>query len=138
MAETTAQFQVRIRSDPALVAGVRRGVEAFALAHGLNDAQTADIGLCVNEAIANIIRHAYRGERDRPIEITATDHGNEIRIDLRDWGTGVVPDVDCARHDPLTPGGLGLPCLKKLMDGLEFVRQPDGMLLRMSKRKSQA
>jgi anti-sigma regulatory factor (Ser/Thr protein kinase) len=42
-----------------------------------------------------------------------------------------VPDLDAARHDPLKPGGLGLPCMKQLMGSVEFVPQADGMLLRM-------
>lgn len=137
MPEAPEQFHVRILSNPANIAGVRRDVEAFASAHGLNDAQVAEVGLCVNEAIANVIRHAYHKAHDKPIELTATAREGLIEIDLRDWGTGVVPDLSREKNDPLTPGGLGLPCLKKLMDGLEFVRQPDGMLLRMSKRKSQ-
>ena len=39
-----------------------------------------------------------------------------------------------APHDPLKPGGLGLICLKKLMDEVTYTRLIDGMVLTLVKR----
>ena len=33
----------------------------------------------------------------------------------------------------MQPGGLGLVCIRSLMDEVQYVTQPDGMLLRMTK-----
>jgi anti-sigma regulatory factor (Ser/Thr protein kinase) len=124
-------------SDPAAIAPARKSVETFAEAAGFDAPAVYDVGLCVNEAIANVIRHAYNGVTTRPIELAGDVNGNTLTITLRDWGNGRVPDFT---HPPdplkaLRPGGLGLPCLKKLLDGLAFEPQPDGMLLRMTKVK---
>src|SRR5918997_7060424 len=62
---------LNVTSDPANLAPVRRACEAFARTHGLDDAATADVGLCVNEAMANVTRHAYGGATDRPVVVTA-------------------------------------------------------------------
>ena len=35
-----------------------------------------DVGLCVNEALANVMRHAYGGATDRPIVIRAWREGD--------------------------------------------------------------
>ncbi|MGN6626737.1 MAG: ATP-binding protein, partial [Tepidisphaeraceae bacterium] len=50
--------------------------------------------MCVNEALANIIRHAYQSAADRPIELRLFMDGPLLRMELRDWGSGVVPKVD--------------------------------------------
>ena len=131
-------IELHLTSDPAQIAGARRAAEAFAERHGFNADSIANIGLCVNEALANVIRHAYDNRHDRPIEMRMQVGTESLRIELRDWGHGRVPKraIEAAgTRDPMQPGGLGLPCLKQLLDGIEFVPQPDGMLLKMTKRR---
>jgi len=138
---------LNVTSDPANLAPVRRACEAFCRSHGLDDAATADVGLCVNEAMANVTRHAYGGATDRPVVVTTESIAAEagraatstvgVRITIRDWGTGVNPLATPRReHDPTQPGGLGLVCLRQLVNEAVFEPQPDGgMLLTMVKRK---
>jgi anti-sigma regulatory factor (Ser/Thr protein kinase) len=96
----------------------------------------------VNEALANIMRHAYGGAKDRPIQINADpvdgSGGNHIRIAIRDWGNGVNPaSLPEKQYDPLTPGGLGLICMRKMMDETVYTPQPDGgMLVTMTKKRT--
>ena len=68
---TTPALRMDLTSNPAEIATARKSIEAFAGAAGFDTQATADIGLCVNEAIANIIRHAYNGAKDKPIEMHA-------------------------------------------------------------------
>jgi anti-sigma regulatory factor (Ser/Thr protein kinase) len=83
-----------------------------------------------------VIRHAYGNVYDRPIEISANVVDNSVQIQIRDWGNGVNPMcLPPKPADPLRPGGLGLVCLKQMMNELEFLPQPDGMLLRMTRKK---
>lgn len=138
---TTPSLKLTFESDPARIAPTRKSVEQFAADHGFDEQAVAELGLCVNEAIANIIRHAYAGAVDKPIELTAQVDGNQLTLELRDWGNGRVPDIqkaappDPANPKTLRPGGLGLPCLKTLLNDIQFHPQPDGMLLRMTKMK---
>jgi serine/threonine-protein kinase RsbW len=148
-------LRLEVPSDPAALAGVRRSIEAYATQAGFDAKAVADVGLCVNEAMANIIRHAYRGAVSRPILITAdllpaaaaaaagtrTDRADcgpaRLTVTIRDWGNGFNPSSLPARdRDPCTPGGLGLICLRQLMDTAVFTPQPDGMLLTMTKNKA--
>ena len=141
---SAGRLMLNVTSDPANLAPVRRACEAFCRSHGLDDAATADVGLCVNEAMANVTRHAYGGATDKPVVVTseslqASDGGNAgVRITIRDWGTGVNPlALPPKERDPLQPGGLGLVCLRQLVDEAVFTPQPDGgMLLTMIKRKT--
>src|SRR5262249_42630162 len=107
---------LKINSDPANLASVRRALEDFCAARGFDPKSTADVGLCANEAIANVMRHAYRGEKDRPIEVSACEVDGSLEVTIRDWGSGLVPPpAPGVAKDPLTPGGLGLICMEKLM-----------------------
>lgn len=133
---TTPVLHLDLTSDPAQIAGTRKRIESFTTDAGFDERAVADVGLCVNEAIANVIRHAYNGATDKPITLHAEVVGDTLTLALRDWGNGRVPDLNPKDPTtPLRPGGLGLPCLKALLDELKYEKQPDGMLLRMSKRK---
>jgi anti-sigma regulatory factor (Ser/Thr protein kinase) len=128
------QLHLRILSDPANVAGIRLAIEKMCADGGFDAKALEEVGLCVNEALANVIRHAYHEAFDKPIEIDARMESGAIHIAIRDWGNGAVPNVaEAKKLDPLKPGGLGLICLKKMMDQVVFVPQPDGMLLEMTR-----
>ena len=118
-------------SDPAHLAAVRRAIEAFCRSTDLDTAACDELGLVVNEAIANVIRHAYAGATDRPVAVTVDRHGRGVRIAIRDWGIGRVPKPtdNPAAADPLKPGGLGLICLRQLTDDVRFEPAADGGML---------
>jgi serine/threonine-protein kinase RsbW len=128
---------VTITSDPANIAEVRRQVEQVAASYGLGEQAVAEVGLCVNEALANVIRHAYGGAKDRPILVRAHCRDRALVVTIRDWGNGVNPATLPPRpFDPLEPGGLGLICLRRMMSDVTYVPQGDGgMLLVMTKAK---
>jgi anti-sigma regulatory factor (Ser/Thr protein kinase) len=140
---------LNVTSDPANLGPVRRACEAFCRRQGLDEAAAGDVGLCVNEAMANVTRHAYGGATDRPVAVVAeavdaigsavpdgSPAARSVRIVMRDWGNGVNPLMLPPKPpDPLQPGGLGLVCLRRLIDELAFEPQPDGMRLVMVKRK---
>ena len=130
-----AGLRLNVTSDPANLADVRHACEAFCLRCGLDAAAAGDVGLCVNEAMANVTRHAYAGATDKPVEISGRFDGAAVHISVRDWGSGELPPAR-PKFDPLTPGGLGLVCLRKLLDDLVYAPQPDGMLLTMTRRKA--
>ena len=127
-----AAMKLRVTSDPAFLAPVRRSVEHFSGQAGLDVKAAGELGLCVNEAMANVTRHAYGGATDKPVEVDVDFDGEAVRVRLRDWGHGHEPPTE-PKHDPLKPGGIGLVCLKQLLDGFEFTKLPDGMRLTMKR-----
>ena len=133
---SSRQIELKVDSDPANLAAVRKAVESFARNHGFAESCCGDVGLCINEILANVIRHAYNDRTDRPIEVRARVDGEELIVEIRDWGNGVDPSsVPAKPYDPLTPGGVGLICIRELMDQVTYHPQPDGMLTRMIKRR---
>ena len=131
------RIELRVMSDPANLAAVRKQIEALALASGFDERAVAEVGLCVNEAMANIIRHAYKGRHDQPIDVAAKAEEKQLTITLRDWGNGVDPSkLPCRPYDPLEPGGVGLICLGQWMDDVIYTLQDEGMLTTLVKRRT--
>ncbi len=121
------------------MAPTRIAIEEMAKGIGFDEKTVWNIGLCVNEAMANITRHAYGGRTDGRVEVTARREDDGIAIVLRDWGNGRDPSHLPPRPpDPMQPGGLGLICLRQMLDVVKFEPQPDGMrLLLVKKLKSE-
>src|SRR5690349_1081359 len=121
-----SKLRLKITSDPANLAQVRQAIEQLCDAHGFSSQARDEIGLCVNEAMANVIRHAYEGATDRPMEVSADFSDGTVRIAIRDWGNGVNPEtLPRPPRNPLKPGGLGLICLRQMMHEVTFTPQPD-------------
>lgn len=78
------------------------------LALGLD--QATPLGLVLNEALANVFKHARREDRPGRVELTARrESGGGVRIEVRDDGPGLPPGFE-----PERAPSLGL----KLMFGL--------------------
>src|SRR3954469_6851785 len=131
--------ELKITSDPANLAAVREAIEKLCRSAGFEETAIGEIGLCVDEGHANVIRHAYENATDRPIIIRAAFDGTQVIVTLRDWGNGVNPaELPPPRPDPLKPGGLGLVCMEKMLDEARFEPQPDGMLLTLRRKRNRA
>ena len=82
--------QISITSDPARLAEVRITVERISREVGFGEDEVSKLVLAVDEALTNIIRHGYEGQRGLPIELVfepepeSSRRGLEIRI--RDYG----------------------------------------------------
>jgi anti-sigma regulatory factor (Ser/Thr protein kinase) len=125
---------MRFQSSTANLSRVRKSIERFCETTQLDQPARDEIGLVVNEALANVIRHAYSNAQDKPIELLAERHHGGVRFHIRDWGNGEDPTHHHRTdRDPLVPGGLGLICMKRLMDEAKFIPQPHGhgMVLEM-------
>ncbi len=121
-------------SNPSNLSRVRKSIERFCGECSLDTPACDEIGLVVNEALANVIRHAYGNAKDKPIEMRAARLERGVRISIRDWGNGIIPMTDSSvEKDPLVPGGLGLICMRHLMNDMHFTPEPDGMLLVMTR-----
>ncbi len=133
--QESRELHMEVSSNPANLAQARKAVESLCQTCGFAEASWHEIGLVVNEAMANVIRHAYKGDKEQPMRLDAKFDDQAVHIWLRDWGNGVNPlNLPQSKRDRLEPGGIGLVCLKQLMDNVEFCPQEDGMLLKMSRR----
>jgi serine/threonine-protein kinase RsbW len=99
------------------VAVVRQALAGMADALDFDAAVLADMKMAVSEACTNVVVHAYE-DSDGVLEVDmiADDLGLTIRV--RDFGSGIHPQVNRSREVPAL--GLGLPLIAALSDAFEL------------------
>jgi anti-sigma regulatory factor (Ser/Thr protein kinase) len=126
-----AAVSLDIAADPRHLCLVRSMVRSFAHLAGFGGRQLDRIALAVDEACANVIRHAYGGRSDGEMTVTCliaeAAGGRSLVVRLLDRGREAaggleVPEV----HDPLVPGGLGLRLMHDIMDAVTYCRSDEG------------
>ena len=98
-----------------------------------------EILLAADEALTNIIRHAYEGKPGTMTVSVLTDE-EKIEIVLEDRGKKFdptrVPSPELPRHQP---GGLGIHFIRTIMDQMIYDDQgPAGNRLRLIKHKKKS
>ena len=92
---------------------------------GIED-ETFQVQLAVNEACTNIIEYAYSGDSEKPIKILCSMSGNDLVIEIRDWGKPFDPD-SVPQPDTESEllerkeGGIGIFLLRQMMDDVRYV-----------------
>ena len=135
-------LKLELQSNPEALCLVRATVERAAEVLHFHDSETRAIVRSVDEALANVMRHAYGGRTGLPIEMSchklqlggqkAAQGG--IAILLADKGVPLKPATLKSRSlDDIRPGGLGLHFIRQSMDEVEFTRKKGKNLLRMVK-----
>jgi serine/threonine-protein kinase RsbW len=134
-------LKLELRSSPSMACVVRGAMERLTEVFGFSAAECRSVTRAVDEALTNIIRHAYLGKTDQPIEVSCVripprgdggGHGFEVL--LSDRGPAVDPAKMRGRPlDEIKPGGLGLHFIRQSMDVVEFTRAHGTNQLRLAK-----
>lgn len=124
-----AQFRLVIPSQTRYLNLVTGLAKRAALVAGFDDATAAKVSIAVDEAVTNVILHAYGGEGDHSVELEVrfTDAALEVHI----WHTGhAIRAEDLDLPDPgeyirhPRKGGLGLLLMSRFMDAVDFSSDP--------------
>jgi serine/threonine-protein kinase RsbW len=135
-------LRIELRSDPELLCAVRGALAQLTEKLKFPEAECRAVVLAVDEALTNIIRHAYKGKTDRPItasfrRVEASLGGarkEAFEIILEDRGVTVDHTKLCGRAlEDVRPGGLGLHFIRESMDTVEFCRRNGRNQLRLMK-----
>src|SRR5262249_13857170 len=110
-------LRLQLLSDPQVLCGVRGAVSPIANAVGFGEEDCRAITLALDEAITNVIRHAYGGKTGKPIEIqfnlVSSANGGDgakpgLEIVLLDKGAKAKPNaLKGLPPGELRSGGLG-------------------------------
>ncbi len=142
MSRGSLLLRMELQSNPEMLCVVRQALGQLAAAMGFPEPDCRAVVLAVDEALTNIIRHAYLGNTGRPIEasfhrIQAARDGRRkdaLEIVLEDRGTAVNRKKLCGRAlEDVRPGGLGLHFIHRCMDTVEFNRRNGRNQLRLVK-----
>ena len=133
------RFQLTINSDMANLEQVSDFVLEMARQLQLAEQTTDHVQMAVDEAVTNVMEHAYGGRTDGRIDIKVHATERVLQIEIRDQGEPFDPNTiqEPNIHTPLSEraiGGLGVFFMRKLMDEVEFARDRRGNLTRMTKK----
>ena len=129
MKENTRIREINILSDIRNLSEARTQVSRFLLEEGLDESQIIDeIKLAIDEALTNIIEHAYQFQEGKEIDIQLKFNGRRFTVILHDRGRSFawekVPEPDPKRY--VREGredGWGVFLMKNLMD--EIIYHPN-------------
>ena len=121
------RMQFAMPSDPRYLPVVRGAMCALAAAIGWDEADCRAITLALDEALANVIRHAYHNCPGGLIELECRETAEGIEISLLDSGDAPDRSKICAREVGCDqPGGLGTHIIKDVMDTVSYEISPQG------------
>ncbi|NUO81641.1 ATP-binding protein [candidate division KSB1 bacterium] len=114
-------IEFRMSSDPKLLKIIRASVAHLCELIGFTPEQRNQTTLAVDEACANIIKYAYEGKTDQPIEITARLLEDGLEVILRDYGKKADHTQIKSRDlEDVRPGGLGVHLIQSTMDFVSY------------------
>ena len=124
-----------MRSHPCYLPIVRAMVGKLAAVIGWDESESRAITLAVDEALANVIRHAYHGRPDGQIELICRVGGGELEVRIQDTGDPPNPALICAREVGCDQvGGLGTHIIRDVMDTVSYQVFPEGNRFTAAKR----
>lgn len=131
-------LQVALPVDARLLPKTRQALAGY-LEEMVGESDTLhDVILAVDEACANVIRHAFPDGADPGVyEIRTEIDDDEVRVLVEDRGVGVDPDVmgDGRVADPEAMSGRGLAIMRALMSEVDVApKEEGGTRVVMSKR----
>lgn len=120
-------LDLTFHSCPSRLKDVRQAVAEVAAGSGCSTALVHRLKLVIDEAVSNIIRHGYEGQKDGEIRLRVTRDRDRLSFSLRDNAPPVDPA--CIKPRDLSecrPGGLGINFIDSVMDNWSFSCPTDG------------
>ena len=108
---------ITIPSHPKYLSVVRSLTLKVGQINGINEALIEDIKLAVDEACANVIKHAYSGDPSGKIVIQYKTTPDKFQVIITDNGIKTQSELMKGRDlDDVRPGGLGVHFIKRVFD----------------------
>lgn len=125
--EKHGEFSMKFSSNLSELSRIRHFVRDGCIAvfpQLLNEDRISMIELAVTEVVTNIIRHAYGGVSDKPIEINVGFENNALMIEFLDQGKGFDPEqAPPPKFDGSREGGFGLYIISHIADDVVYEKR---------------
>ncbi len=123
-------MHLRIHSQTEKLNLVREFIGEAAREYGFNDEVVGKITLAVDEACTNIIKHAYRSNPNKDIDIDVKTGANRFEIIITHDGSSFDPKMIKSPNmkeylRSYQRGGLGIHLMRTLMDEVEYEILPN-------------
>lgn len=134
--------RLKLTGDRAQVARLEPWLSELATAWKLPARTRYALDLVLTEAVTNVMDHSFRADGADPqmlgeLEIICTLRGGHLIAELIDGGVAFDPTSRGplalpSRLEDARPGGLGVHLMQRYTTSLEYVREQDKNVLRMT------
>lgn len=112
---------ITIPSDPKYLSIIRSVTVTMGGLCRMTDSVIEDVKLAVDEACANVIKHAYRGDTRQKIVVKFKLRKKGFEVIIEDSGIKAQPELIAGRNlEEVRPGGLGIHFIKRTFDVFQF------------------
>ena len=129
------RLRLALPSHPRYLSVVRAAIGELCMIYGFSKEEGIEVTLAVDEALANVIRHAYKSCYDRTIEFECIVNEEQMEFTLLDHGEPPDPTKICGKPlDECALSGRGTHLIKAIMDEMSYQTVPGGNQLKLVKR----
>lgn len=136
----TATYHITVGASTKNLSVVREFVSEHAKAEGFSDTIVSDLCLAVDEAYTNIIKHAYKFDPSKKVEVDLEFDNEKVCVCLTDTGDSfdessyTVPDIPRQIKNKKR-GGMGVFLIQKLMDHVDYRTRKTENEIKMYKKR---
>lgn len=130
MLNNSTAFSRELLSRSADVEALADSVHDWAATCGLSERTRHQLGILLDELVANIVRHAYTDHEDSRIEVAIRLEDAMVCVTLRDFGppfdpTLLAPADTTPDVDERDFGGLGIHFVRRIANRFSYRRDGD-------------
>lgn len=118
-------LRLELPADARFLPMTRRAMEEYLEEAGLVGDDCSDLVLALDEACANVIRHAFPGRPGR-IDVAAEVVDGDVVVRVQDDGVGFDVSQPRPEPGPYDVSGRGLRIIRQLMTSVELESPPAG------------
>ncbi len=120
-------YHIIIESHPKNLIDIRHTIDSALSQTSLSKEDCGTIILAVDEACSNIIRHSYKNDHTKTIEVHTQVSHELLSIIIIDQGIEFdINTIEKRDVSEVKPGGLGIYIIHHTMDTVEYSRSKDG------------
>jgi anti-sigma regulatory factor (Ser/Thr protein kinase) len=114
------ELQVALPLNARLLPKTRQAVAGYLEETAASPEELHDVILALDEACANVIRHAFPGDEEGKYHVRAEVRGNEVRVAVEDHGVGFDPErLEQDWVEPQATSGRGLAIIRTVMSSVD-------------------
>lgn len=121
MSDAIPELVLMTPAEADRIAVVRRAVGGYARVFGADEEMVDDILTAVSEACTNSVMHAYAGDDLGSVRVEVSHDDPCLFVKIRDWGSGMTPEVDSVETSSLR---LGMSLMSALADEFQVRSGP--------------
>jgi serine/threonine-protein kinase RsbW len=123
-----ATHRLRLRNDPGELERLGEWTEALSLTLGLAPDVAFAADLCLQEAVGNVIEHAFADGAPHEIGVSAVRVGRRLIVEIEDDGRPfdpltAPPPAPAAHLEDVRIGGLGVHLIRRFASGMRYTRE---------------